>query len=120
MSVILQSCIDCSNSFLSLEDLQRQSYVCDGEGNVYLRIWNPFNLEPFCGDIDDYTITTRTIDGIDYDGIVVPHGLGRSSALFLTVKDEFNNSVKVNYTVIDNNSIFIILDGMTDGSFCIF
>jgi len=118
MSVILQSCINCSNSFLSLEDLIRRSYVCDGNGNVYQNVII-FGQDDFCGLISDYTIVQRTFDGVEYDGILINHGLGKTTGLFLSVTDATSKTVTATAYIVDGDNIFLITDGLTDGGFCV-
>ena len=52
MSVLLTNCITCDNVNTTLEDLLRKALMCDGEGNVYLRVYNPTLTEPYCGQLD--------------------------------------------------------------------
>lgn len=121
MSIIISTCRTCANINITLEDLLLQAFDCDGDGKVYLRTYNPFSLTQFCGQFDDYTAETRSVDGVDHAGYVIPHGLEKLTALFLTVWDESGKLVTLTAEVIDANSIFLITDGLEseNGSFCI-
>jgi len=117
MSVIYSNCIDCANSALTVEDLLRRAFICDGSGNVYLRVYNPSDVTPACGDTDDYNIETRNVNGVDHDGIYFTHNLN-TDTLFFTFTD--NNGVvqgNVAAETVTLNQVFIMLDGAT-GTFC--
>lgn len=121
MSVVFTPCLACGNSGESLETLQRMSYMCDGAGNAYQMVYivNAAAV-PFCGLISEYSIVTRTVNGVDHTGIVVIHNLNKTTGLFLTVTD--GNSLTQNTIsaeIIDANTIFIMLDGLIEGGFCI-
>ena len=121
MSITISNCITCDNTFLSDEDLKRRTYMCDGDGNVYVRTYNPFAATQFCGEFDDYTAETRIIDGVEHTGFMVTHDLGKLTALFLTVWNEAGIQVSATAEVIDQNIIFLITDGLESesGRFCI-
>lgn len=121
MSVVFSSCINCSTTHLSLEDLIRKAFVCDSEGNSYIRTYasSGASTAQFCGLVEDYVIESRTINGEVHSGIAVTHSLNKTTGIFLSVTDNKGITVIVSAQIIDANSIFIILDGMTDGAFCI-
>ena len=120
MSVVFTNCISCATAGLAVEDLLRKAFVCDSDGNSYLRIYNPNSSADYCGLIADYAIVTRTVNGVDHFGIIVTHSLNKTTGLFLTVTD--GNSITqngVSAEIIDANNIFIMLDGLEDGGFCV-
>jgi len=121
MSVLLTNCITCDNVNTTLEDLLRKALMCDGEGNVYLRVYNPTLAEPFCGQFDDYTAETRTIDGVDHTGFVITHSLNTLNPLFITVRNEAGAEEQLMYDTIDKDNLFLATDGMEseNGTFCI-
>ena len=120
MSVVFTSCIDCSTSNLSLEDLLRKAFVCDNEGNAYIRTYSSnAGSSQYCGLIEDYTIETRTINGESHDGIEVVHSLNKTTGIFLAVTDENGTTVTASAQIIDGNTIFIMLDGLIEGAFCV-
>lgn len=124
MSVVFTSCQTCSTSKPTVEDLLSQVFMCGSDGTVAMRVYtvnaSGGTVSPdFCGLITDYAIVTRNVNGVDHDGIVVAHNLNKTTAIFLTVTD--NNSVTViaSAEIINANTIFIMLDGLTDGAFCV-
>ena len=121
MSLLLTNCITCTNTHDTLEDLLRKAFVCDGDGNVYIRIYNPSLSETYCGQFDDYVATTRTIDGVDHTGFIITHSLDTSNPLFVTVWNDAGVQVSTTYEKIDNDNIFLVTDGLEDenGRFCI-
>lgn len=118
MSVILQSCINCTTAHLSVEDLLRMAFVCDGNGNAYIRN-HPSTIASFCGLIGDYTPEDRDFDGVTYTGIEIAHGLGKTTGLFLAVTDNESKTVAATAFILDADTIFLVLDGLTDGGFCV-
>lgn len=121
MSIVISTCKTCSNINVTVEDLLMQAFDCDGDGRVYLRMYNPFGLTQFCGSFDDYVAETRNVDGVDHTGFVIAHGLNKVTAIFLTVWNEAGVQVTTTAEVIDANTIFLITDGLESesGTFCI-
>lgn len=119
MSVLLTSCITCDNVHIyDLETLLRMALMCDGSGNAYFRTM-PATTEEYCGLISDYTAVTRTVDGVDYTGIYITHGLGKTTGLFLAVTDDQSKPVSATGYIIDADTFFLVTDGLTDGGFCL-
>ena len=123
MSVVFTNCISCATAGLAVEDLLRKAFVCDSEGNSYIRTYSQSDVSgasQFCGLIADYVIETKTINGVDHLGIIVTHSLNKTTGLFLTVTDGDSITQNgVSAEIIDANNIFIMLDGLENGGFCV-
>jgi hypothetical protein len=120
MSVLLTSCIDCSNAGkLSLDDLLFKAFVCNGN-TAYLNV-NVLNSTSadYCGLVSDYVQEDRVFDGVTYTGILITHNLNKTTGLFLAVTDGDSKPVAASGYILSANTFFLILDGQTDGGFCL-